>query len=125
MDRVEVASAECEVPMYLRDHTETSLAARIDDLYRAAETSVHEADLKTILAAKPALMEEWQSYIEDQRTSDGWYVAVRNVQQGSPLWIVTRLRDANDIAFDSRVAAFAALIARIVGNPLCTTDSGT
>jgi hypothetical protein len=123
MDRVEAASAVCELPIYLREHTNTSLAARREELFEAATTSVHERDLKAILMTRPALVEAWESSIEDQRTSDGWYVIVRDVLGGSPQWIVARPSCSEGTAFDSRVAAFAALIVRVVGEPLCASDS--
>jgi len=119
LDRAEIAKAVCELATYLREHPDTSLAARRQELLGSGVDRVTDADLVPILLKRPQLIEAWISYVEDQRTSDGWYVTVRNVSGGESAWIVTRPRNSQSLQFDSRVAAFAALIVRIVGQPLC------
>jgi hypothetical protein len=120
MDRAEVASLVCELATYLRDHPNVSLAARRQELLGRRVYRVSAADLAPILTARTQLLESWTSYIEDQRTSDGWYVTVRSVPGGEPAWIVARPGNTQSFVFDSQVAAFAALIVRIVGQPLCS-----
>jgi hypothetical protein len=118
MGRAEAAAAVCELPIFLREHN-VSLAARREELFRRAGTSIQEDDLVTILKSRPELMDAWQSYVEDQRVCDGWYMTVKSVPARSPQWIVTHRLNADSVTFDSRVAAFATLIAGIVGKPIC------
>jgi hypothetical protein len=119
MDRAGVASAVCELATYLREHPDVSLAARRQELLGSGVSHVSAADLVSILSERPQLLESWASYVDDQRTSQGWYVTFRFVSGGEPTWIVARLGNSQRLLFDSRVAAFAALIVRIVGQPLC------
>jgi hypothetical protein len=109
----------------LREHTNTSFSARVNELYEATKARIHETDLKAILESRPELMEAWQAYVEDQRTTDGWYVNAQNVPGRNPQWIVTRRGNAGAVSLDSPVSAFAALIARVVGEPLCVPGSGS
>jgi hypothetical protein len=117
MDRADVAVALCELATYLREHPDTSLAARRQELLGSGVSRVSAADLAPILRERPQLVESWTSYVEDQRTADGWYVTVRNVPRGESAWIVAGPRNSQSLQFDSRVAAFATLIVRIVGPP--------
>jgi len=119
MDRAEVAVAVVELATYLRDHPDTSLAARRQELLGSGVYRVPASDLASILLKQPQLLESWASYVEDQRTSDGWYVTVRSMPGAESVWIVARPGNSQSLLFDSRVAAFAALIVRIVGRPLC------
>ena len=120
MDRAEVASLVCELATYLGEHPNVSLAARRQELLGFGVYRVSATDLAPILSERPQLLEAWTSYVEDQRTSDGWYVTVRNVPGDKPEWIVARPGNAKNFVFDSRVAAFAALIVRVVRQPLCS-----
>jgi hypothetical protein len=119
-DRAELSLAVCELPTY-REHG-VSLAARRREL-SGTEMPVRETELAAVLTT--GHMEAWQAYVEDQRTSDGWYMTVQNRPGRSPQWTVTRRTNAGAVSFDSRVLAFAALIARIVGEPLCIPGSGS
>jgi hypothetical protein len=119
MDRAEGASAVCELAMYVRVHPDISLAARRQELLRSGIFRVSAIDLAPILLERSQLLESWTSYVEDQRTSDSWYVTVQNMPGGESAWIVARPGNSQSLLFDSRVAAFAALIVRIVGQPLC------
>ena len=121
MDRAELSLAVCEIPTYLREHG-VSLVARRRELSSVA-MAVREIELAAVLTT--GHMEAWQAYVEDQRTSDGWYMTVQNRPGRSPQWTVTRRVNAGAVSFDSRVMAFAALIARIVGEPLCMAGAGS
>jgi hypothetical protein len=119
MDRAAVVSAVCELATYLREHPDVSLVARRQELLGSGVSDVSAAELASTLSDLPQLLESWASYVDDQRTWQGWYVTFRFVSGGEPTWIVARPGDRQRFLFDSRVAAFAALVVRIVGQPLC------
>ena len=117
MDRTEVAAALCEIPKYLREYPDTSLSTRLREILASRTHPVTEAELVSILSVHRDLIDSWALYVEDQRTSDGWYVAVSNDPTRQPEWILARPGRKN-VAFDSPIAAYAALILRIVAQGL-------
>lgn len=120
MDHAQVASAVCELAAYLREHPDISLARRRQELIKPGVHPIRAADLEPILSARPQLLESWESYVENQRTPDGWYVTVRKAPGDEPEWIVARPGNTKSFVFDSQVAAFAMLIVNVVGQPLCS-----
>ena len=122
MDRTEVATALCEIPRYLHEHPDTSLSARVREVLASRVEPVREADLTSTLLAQHELIDSWAAYIEDQRTSDGWYVEVSNSPAHQPEWILARPGRKDRLAFDSPVAAYAALILRFVAQGLGVTN---
>ena len=42
--------------------------------YAAYRPSFDAADVRALLQAHPALLEQWLAYAEDKRTDQGWYV---------------------------------------------------
>lgn len=118
MDRSEVAAALCEIPRYLREHPGTLLSVRLREILASRMDPVREADLVSVLSVHRDLIESWAAYLEDQRTSDGWYVAVSNEPTRQPEWILMRPGRKDRVAFDSPVAAYAALILSIVAQGL-------
>jgi hypothetical protein len=42
--------------------------------YAAYRPSFDAADVRVLLEAHPALLEQWLAYSEDKRTDQGWYV---------------------------------------------------
>ena len=123
MDRTEVAAALCEIPQYLREHPDTSLSTRLREVLASRTHPVTQADLVSILAAHRGLIDSWALYVEDQRTFDDWHVAVSNDPTRQPEWILVRPGRKN-IAFDSPIAAYAALILRIVARGLLGVQPG-
>jgi hypothetical protein len=124
MDRLEVAAAVCEIPTYLREHPNTSPSARLEEILASRTDPVREADLISILSAHRGLIDSWAAYVEDQRTSDGWYVAVSNEPKRPSEWILERLGRKERLTFDSPIAAYAALILRIVAQGLLGVRPG-
>ncbi len=117
-NRAETAAALCELARYLRAHPDTSLAVRRRELLRAADDLICEADLVKVLHAHPELIDSWSSFVEDQRTSDGWYVTARQTAPREAEWVLACPGREDSIAFSSAAAAYAGLIARVVGLPL-------
>src|SRR5580700_5382813 len=109
MDRTEVAAALCEIPEYLREHPDTSLSTRLREVLASRTHPVTQADLVAILSSRCDLIDSWALYGEKQRTFDDWYVAVSNDPTRQSEWILAR-PGRKDIAFDSPIAAYAALI---------------
>lgn len=125
MDRIEVAAALCEIPKYLRDHPDTSLSTRLREILASRADPVREADLVSALSVHRDLIDSWAAYVEDQQTSDGWYVSVSNDEPTRrPEWILARPGRKEKLAFDSPIAAYAALILRIVAQGLLDTSQG-
>jgi len=124
MNRTEVAAALCEIPKYLREHPDTSLSARLGDILASRMDPVREADLISILSTDRDLIESWAAYVGDQRTSDGWYIAVSNGPTRQPEWILARGGRKERLAYDSAVGAYAALILRIVAQGLLGVGQG-
>jgi hypothetical protein len=118
MDKAAVATALCEIPKYLHEHPDTSLSARVREVLASRTGPVREADLISTLSAQRDLVDSWAAYVEDQRTSDGWYVEVSNGSARQPEWILARPGHKERLAFDSPTAAYAALILRIVAQGL-------
>jgi hypothetical protein len=118
MDRSEVAGALCEIPKYLREHPGTSLSVRLQEILASRMEPVREADLVSVLSVHRDLIDSWAAYVEDQRTPDGWYVAVSNEPTRQPEWILMRPGRKERVAFDSPIAAYAALILSIVARGL-------
>ncbi len=118
MDKAEVAASLCQMPDYLHDHPDMSLAARLQQILASRTDPITEADLVSALHARPELIETWAAYVEDQRTSDGWYVTPSNTPTGGSEWILSRPGRKQPIVFDSPSAAYAALILRIVAQGL-------
>src|SRR5882757_3876364 len=114
-NRAETAAALCEIANYLRAHPDTSLAVRRREVLRAGDDLVGEADLVNVLLARPELIDSWVSFVEDQRISDGWYVEVRQTALRGAEWVLARPGRKDDIAFSSAAAAYAGLVARVVG----------
>ena len=71
-----------------------------------------------------AAIDSWAAYVEDLRMSDGWYVAVSNEQTRRPEWILARPGRKERLAFDNPIAAYAALILRIVAPRLLGVGQG-
>ena len=117
MDKSEVAAALCEIPQYLREHPDTSLSTRLREVLASRTHPVTQADLVSILSAHRDLIDSWAVYVEDQRTLDDWHIAVSNDPTRQPEWILARPGRKN-ITFDSPIAAYAALILRIVARGL-------
>ncbi len=117
MDKPEVATALCEIPKYLREHPDTSLSTRLREILASRTSPVTEADLVLVLSVHHDLIDSWAAYVEDQRTSAGWYVVASDVTTRGPEWILAQPGRKN-LAFDSRIAAYAALILRIVAQGL-------
>jgi hypothetical protein len=113
-NRAETVAALCELAICLRAHPDTSLAVCRRELLRAGDDLVCEADLVNVLLARPELIDSWASFVEDQRTSDGWYVAVRQTAPRGAEWVLARPGRKDAIAFSSAAAAYAGLIARVV-----------
>jgi hypothetical protein len=124
MDRREVATAVCEIPKYLREHPDASLSARLREILASRSDPVREADLVLVLSEHRDLIDLWTSYVEDQRTSDGWYVAVSNEDARRPEWILARPGRQERLAFDTPIAAYAALILRVVARGLLGVSRG-
>jgi hypothetical protein len=124
MDRREVAVAVCEIPKYLREHPDTSLSARLREILASRTDPVREADLVSVLSVHRDLIDSWAAYVEDLRTSDGWYVAVSNEHTRRPEWILARPGRKERLAFDNPIAAYAALILRIVAPGLLGVSQG-
>ena len=118
MDRREVAAAVCEIPKYLCEHPDSSLSARLGEILASRTDPVREADLVSVLSVHRDLIDSWAAYVEDLRTSDGWYVAVSNEHTSRPEWILARPGRKERVAFDTPIAAYAALILRIVAQRL-------
>jgi hypothetical protein len=118
MDRTEVATALCEIPKYLQEHPDTSLSARLQEILASRTDPVREADLISTLSEHRDLVDSWAAYVEDQRTLDGWYVEVSNGPTRRPDWILARPDRKDRLAFDSPIAAYAALILRVVAQGL-------
>lgn len=117
MDGTEIAAALCEIPKYLQEHPDISLSVRLREILASRTGPVREADLVSILSAHRDLIDSWAAYVEDQRTSDGWYVGVSNDPTLRPEWILAQPGRKN-LAFDSPISAYAALILRIVAQGL-------
>jgi hypothetical protein len=113
MNGTEIAAALCEIPTYLNEHPDISLEVRLREILSSRAGPVKEADLVSILSAHRELIDSWAAYIEDQRTTDGWYVAVSTKSKGPTEWILKRLGRKDLLTFDSQIAAYAALILRI------------
>jgi hypothetical protein len=124
MDRPEVAAALCEIPEYLHEHPDTSLSARLREILVSRTDPVREADLVSILSVRRDLIDSWAAYVEDQGTSDGWYVAVTNDPARRPEWILARPGRQERVVFDSSIAAYAALILRLVAQGLLGSTQG-
>jgi hypothetical protein len=124
MDRREVAVAVCEIPKYLREHPDTSLSARLREILASRTDPVREADLVSALSVHRDLIDSWAAYVEDLRTSDGWFVAVSNEHTRRPEWILARPGRKERLAFDNPIAAYAALILRIVAPGLLGFSQG-
>ena len=124
MDRREVAAAVCEIPQYLREHPDTSLSARLKEILASRTDPVREADLVSVLSAHRDLIDAWAAYVENQRTSGGWYVAASNEHASRPEWILARPGRKQRVAFDTPIAAYAALILRIVAQGLLGVSQG-
>jgi hypothetical protein len=124
MDRREVAAAVCEIPKYLREHPDTSLSARLREILASRTDPVREADLVSALSVHRDLIDSWAAYVEDLRTSDGWFVAVSNEHTRRPEWILARPGRKERLAFDDPIAAYAALILRIVAPGLLGVSQG-
>jgi hypothetical protein len=122
MDRTAIAAALCEIPQYLREHPDTSLSGRLREILASRKDPVTEADLLSILSARHDLIDSWSAYVEDQRMSDGWHVAVSN--EPAPRWILVRRGRGTSIAFDSPSAAYAALVLRILAHGLLGASHG-
>jgi hypothetical protein len=122
MDKAAVAAALCEMPAYLREHPHTSLKVRLEEILALRTDPVTEADLLRILSARQDLIESWTAYVENQRTADGWYVAVAD--QPPRRWILSRPGHRHRIAFESKAAAYAALVLRIMAPGLLGSQSG-
>jgi hypothetical protein len=71
-----------------------------------------------------AAIDSWAAYVEDLRTSDGWFVAVSNEHTRRPEWILARPGRKEWLAFDNPIAAYAALILRIVAPGLLGFSQG-
>jgi hypothetical protein len=125
MDRREVATAVCEIPKYLREHPDASLSARLRGILASRTDPIREADLVSVLSEHRDLIDLWASYIEDQRTSDGWYVAVSTEHARRPDWILARPGRKERLAFDTQIAAYAALILRVVAQGLLGVSRGS
>jgi hypothetical protein len=125
MGKVEAAIAFCEIPVYLREHANVSLARRCREILASVTDSVTEADLIPILAVRPGLTDLWADYIADQRTSDGWYAVTEKSPDRPHQWIVARLGHKARLIFDSPAAAYAALVLRIVERSRMTGMPGS
>ena len=123
MDKAEVATALCEIPKYLREHPDISQSARVREVLASRTGPVTEADLISALSAQQDLVDSWGAYVEDQRCSDGWYVEVSISSARQPEWILARPGRKKGLAFDSLIAAYAALILRIVAQGLGVSQS--
>lgn len=123
MDEAEVATALCEIPKYLREHPDISLSARVREVLASRMAPVREADLISALSAQQDLVDLWGAYVEDQRTSDGWYVEVSIGPARQTEWILARPGRKKGLAFDSPIAAYAALILRMVAQGLGVSQS--
>jgi hypothetical protein len=124
MDRREVATAVCEIPKYLREHPDSPLSARLREILASRTDPVREADLVSVLSERRDLIDLWTSYVEDQRTPDGWYVTVSNEHARRPEWILARPGRNERLAFDTPVAAYAALILRVIAQGLLGVSRG-
>jgi hypothetical protein len=102
---------------YVREHPDTSVAARRRELMRCGGDVVCEADLLEILLARRGLIDSWASYVQDQRTSDGLFVTVRQMPTRGVEWAVARSRDGDVATFSSAAPAYARLIAEILQLP--------
>lgn len=123
MDREQVATALCQIPEYLHKHPDSSLSARLQEILAARMEPVREADLVATLSMNSELIDSWSAYVCDQRTSDGWYVKVSTEPSLRPGWILTRPGHKDRVIFDTPVAAYAALILRIVAQALLAAGS--
>jgi hypothetical protein len=117
LNRQDAAAALCEVANYLREHPDTSVAARRRELMLCGGDVVCETDLLDVLLARPELIESWASYVQDQRTSDGLFVTVRQMPRREVEWAVARSRGDDVATFSSAPPAYARLIAEILQLP--------
>ena len=124
MDSTEIAAALCEIPNYLREHPDISLSARRREILASRTDPVREADLGSVLSVHRNLIDSWAAYVEDQRTSDGWYVTVSDDPTRRSDWILARRGRKERLAFDSPIAAYASLILRMVAQELLGAGNG-
>jgi hypothetical protein len=117
MNRAELASAICELAVYLRAHSTESLAQRRRVLMDAGGRDVSIQDLTAVLDARPDLIRSWWSYLEDQRSSDGWVLSARTNDSATTEWTLSIRHGKDPLTFTSQTDAFAALIARIADLP--------
>jgi len=113
MNGTEIAAALCEIPKYLNEHPDSSLSVRLREILASRTGPVKEADLVSILSAHGDLIDSWAAYVENQQTTDGWYVAVSTEPKHPTEWILKRTGRKDLLTFESKIAAYAALILRI------------
>jgi hypothetical protein len=113
MDPRELSSADAE---YLCRLAGVFYKGRKSMRQLVEETGVDTRDLRAealepVLRKNPELIEEWQRWSENRRTSSGWFLAIEN---GSP--VVGHMPDRSRQAFPDLASACAEFIAREIGD---------
>ena len=107
MSVVEDLQRICEVPDAFYGYTRPSAGVSLVTLVRATNYAalrprLNAKDLAAHLRSRPELVEQWERYSEDKRTSAGWYLQGRHVGY---------LGEASDVPpFESAAEACAAFI---------------
>jgi hypothetical protein len=83
----------------------------------SGRSPVTEEALRTVLASRPDLIDSWLAYSDDQRSSDAWYFASKQVAPRGSQWVVGKLSGGTPLQFHEPAAACAAFVARTVGEP--------
>lgn len=93
----------CRIPRLFRDGTESARMLVHQSRIRPEEMAVEA--VSAILDADPQLVEEWQRWSEDKRTSSGWFLTH---EKGSH--VVGHLPDGHRLVFADAVSACADFV---------------
>ena len=106
-----IIAAICAIPRLSRESNKSRIELVADSGYPTIRSSLTAADLRVYLNDNPGIVNDWEGWSEDKRTSEGWYLSSSG--QGATVGYVGRAD--SQVYYQSRVEACAQFIVYELG----------